>query len=181
MDATLALLMPIALLWSVEGSAAQPQDTRPPRFPVHSLNLTVRYEGEFEGVIEIHNVAGPDIMLWDHRSGFGDYAYRLEFINPMSATHYVIIRTPPARTMNVSKKTVIRKGETLDIGFDLKDGSWIIPQGFPDKLTGLRLRAWYKPGTIDGEKERASQIGVTLDCFVGEFCEWGKSQEESEK
>ena len=162
------VVMPVAVAEKV------PVQHAPPRFTTHSIQVEVIRAGKFQGTLQIRNLEGNEIKLWNFKSGYGEWAYRIEFLNPKTKRHYVVSRggEQMSRNFNLSVPKSLKKGEKYEVWFDCLDGTWILPAGLPEDPAGYLVRGWYKPIKFDGEEYSAGKSGVTLDTFVGDWSAW---------
>jgi hypothetical protein len=144
----------------------------PPRHQIHALELLVSRTAESTGLIKVINRGEPEIKLWDWKQGYGETAYRLEMVFPTSGIHYIILKKTQSLPVNIPASIAVPKGTSIEIKFDIKDGTWLLPESLPANIEQAQIRAWYKPGASKDEAVIAGQFGVTLDCFVGELCKW---------
>jgi hypothetical protein len=154
-----------------EAEEKEPRPTpAPPTYPIHSLSLELlplKEEGTF--VIRWKNRSGPEIKIWDHRNGPGEYSYRIEFRNPDTGTHAFVRPAPRNRNYSPASNIVLAPRDGDEFEVDLHDSEdWIWPKGLPQPPHGWEARAWYRPPR-DWVVEWAIQSHVTLDLFVGDW------------
>jgi hypothetical protein len=141
----------------------------PPSYPIHGLDLQMLTGPEGRFLVRWRNHAGPEIKIWDERWGPGTRSYRIEFRDPATGTHYLILPALANPNFNHASIRVMAPGSGHEFTANIHEReSWIWPEGLPHWPKGWEARIWYHPPPDSvGQWENSSQ--VTLDTFVGDW------------